>query len=178
MKKATPISVPAVASPAVPANPNINMKLSDNGRHFIESWEGLYLHSYRDSVGVWTIGYGHTSAAGPPQVIPGMSITSTMADNIFASDMRSVELDVIHATARKMTQQQFDCFVSFDFNTGAYARSNVHRAFQLGADASVPPDLMMWVHGHIGGVLVVINGLVRRRRAEGLIFTKGIYQGA
>ena len=44
------------------------MKTSDWGRKFIERFEGLYLHTYNDGVGVPTIGYGHTTSAGGPKV--------------------------------------------------------------------------------------------------------------
>ncbi len=63
------------------------MKTSLNGRKLIESFEGLILTSYDDYNdhivntgdtvhGVLTIGYGHTSAAGPPHVSIGDTILS------------------------------------------------------------------------------------------------------
>ena len=56
---------------------NVNsFKTSPNGRKFIEQFEGIFLHTYDDGTGVMTIGYGHTTPAGPPKVIPGMTITS------------------------------------------------------------------------------------------------------
>jgi GH24 family phage-related lysozyme (muramidase) len=36
------------------------MKIDAEGIKFIESKEGTVLHSYKDSVGVWTIGCGMT----------------------------------------------------------------------------------------------------------------------
>ena len=39
------------------------MQTSVEGRKFIESQEGLVLHPYKDAVGVWTIGYGHTPSS-------------------------------------------------------------------------------------------------------------------
>jgi len=36
------------------------MKLSDNGIKLIKGFEGLRLTAYRDTAGVWTIGYGST----------------------------------------------------------------------------------------------------------------------
>lgn len=149
------------------------MKTSDKGRHFIELWEGLYLHAYNDGVGVPTIGYGHTSAAGPPHVYYGMKITPAQADAILAADLASVEADVNHHVTRKLTQDQFDTLVSFDFNTGALSRSNVLRAINLGRFDLVGPDLNMWVHG--GGH--VMQGLVRRRHAEGQLFYHGLVIG-
>ena len=41
------------------ANVN-NLSYSDQGLALTEQFEGLRLTAYQDSVGVWTIGYGHT----------------------------------------------------------------------------------------------------------------------
>lgn len=146
------------------------MKTSDNGRRFIESWEGLFLHTYNDGVGVATIGYGHTTAAGPPHVYYGMVITKEQADQILAADLHSVEVDVNRLVNRPLNQSQFDALVSFHFNTGALGRSNVLRAVNADLLSQVPGDLNMWCHG--GGR--VLLGLVRRRRAEGVMFEKGL----
>ena len=36
------------------------MNTSEEGISLIKNYEGCELESYQDSVGVWTIGYGHT----------------------------------------------------------------------------------------------------------------------
>lgn len=46
------------------------MNISKAGLDLIKEFEGLRLSAYQDSVGVWTIGYGHTRTAKR-----GMSIT-------------------------------------------------------------------------------------------------------
>ncbi len=142
------------------------MQTSPAGRKFIEQFEGLFLHTYNDGVGVPTIGYGHTSAAGPPQVYYGMVITEAQADAFLAADLASVEADVNRLVAIAINQNQFDALVSFHFNTGALGRSNVLRAVNTHQLQLVPNDLMMWTHagGH------VLAGLVRRRKAEGVMF--------
>lgn len=142
------------------------MKTSPNGRRFIEQWEGLFLHTYNDGVGVATIGYGHTSAAGPPQVHYGMVITQSEADEILAADLASVEADVNRLVKVQLNQNQFDALVSFHFNTGALARANVLRAVNSKLFNEVPSDLNMWTHG--GGHVML--GLVRRRASEGKLF--------
>jgi len=146
------------------------VKTSDNGRHFIEQWEGLFLHTYNDGVGVPTIGYGHTTAAGPPAVHYGMTITKDQADQILAADLHSVEVDVQRLVKVPINQNQFDALVSFTFNlgAGALAKSNVLRAVNSGHFSEVPGDMMAWVHG--GGHVML--GLVRRRKAEGELFAK------
>ncbi|MCC2111943.1 MAG: hypothetical protein KDJ16_07910, partial [Hyphomicrobiales bacterium] len=56
-------------------------------RSLTEPSEGKRLVAYRDCVGVWTIGYGHTSRAGAPRVSPGMKITEAQADEILSRDL-------------------------------------------------------------------------------------------
>lgn len=144
------------------------MKTSANGRKLIEDFEGLFLHAYQDSVGVWTIGYGHTSAAGPPVVRQGMVITQAQADAFLSADLASVENNVSLHVKTPINQNQFDALVSFDFNTGGLDRSNVLRAINSGRFNEVPADLEMW--DHAGGR--VLLGLLRRRKAEGALFMK------
>lgn len=154
------------------------MKTSDKGRKFIEEFEGLFLQSYDDLTervvgpgdhvrGTLTIGYGHTDAAGPPHVYPGMKITTQEADSIMASDLASVEANVNHHVTVPLTQNQFDALVSFDFNTGGLNRSSVLRDIENNHFDRVPADLNMWVRSK-GQVL---RGLVRRRHAEGVMFS-------
>jgi lysozyme len=146
------------------------MKTSENGRKFIEKWEEdgtPKLRPYNDGTGTLTIGFGHTTAAGPPAVHPRMAITPQEADEILSADLHSVEVDVNRLVKTSINQNQFDALVSFHFNTGALARSNVLRAINSGHLDLVPEDLMQWVHG--GGHVML--GLVRRRRAEAALFT-------
>jgi lysozyme len=51
--------------------------------------EGLRLKAYKDTVGVWTIGYGHTG----PGVKEGMEITPAYASYLLEMDIGMAELD-------------------------------------------------------------------------------------
>lgn len=156
------------------------MKTSDNGRKFIEGFEGLFLKAYDDANdhivqpgqavhGTLTIGYGHTNAAGPPHVYIGMEITKEEADAILASDLASVELQVTHLVKVPINQNQFDALVSFDFNTGGLGRSSTLRDINAGNMQAAADALLMW--DRAGGR--VLAGLLRRRRAERELFLKG-----
>lgn len=140
------------------------MKTSDAGRRFIEQWEGLFLKTYDDGVGVLTIGYGHTSAAGPPKVIKGMTITLAECDAILARDLGKVEADVNRLVKVPLTQAQFDTLVSFQFNVGKLGSSTLLKKLNAGNYAAVPTELMKWNKG--GGKVML--GLTRRRKAEGV----------
>lgn len=140
------------------------MITSDAGRKAIMQREGVRLTAYRDSVGVLTIGVGHTASAGYPAPQPGMAITAGECDDILRRDLRKFETAVNAAIARPMTQNQFDAFVSLAFNIGggAFASSSVAREFNAGNIAKAADAFRLW--NKAGGR--VLSGLVTRREAE------------
>lgn len=82
------------------------------------SREDRKLNAYKDTVGVWTIGIGHTAAAGPPIPYEGLTITVAEADAIFARDIVKYE-DVVRAVvSAKLADHQFDALTSICFNIG------------------------------------------------------------
>lgn len=140
------------------------------GRAFIQKWEGCRLDAYKDVAGVWTIGYGHTSMAGPPKVVPGLRITMTEADAILARDLGRYEAGVSKAITRPATQNQFDAMVSLCYNIGegAFARSSVVRHFNAGDMDKAAASFALFRKS--GGK--VVQGLVNRRAAEAALFRK------
>lgn len=152
------------------------MQTSAAGRAFIEQIEEngvAKLKPYDDGTGTLTIGFGHTTAAGPPKVRRGMTITAQQADDILGADLHSVEVNVSHLVKVPLTQAQFDTLVSFDFNTGGLWRSTALRRLNAKNYDGVPAALAVWNRG--GGR--VMAGLVKRRKAEGVMWT-GNYAGA
>ena len=141
------------------------MRTSKHGIDFIAAFEGFVDHPYRDSGGVWTIGYGHT---GPG--VSGMGkITHAMGLELLAGDVRSAE-GAVNALGLGFTQSQFDALVSFVFNCGpgtlAPSRSVGHAVRQPGMHG-VPAAMALFVRDNHRNVLA---GLVRRRQAEGALF--------
>ena len=155
------------------------MKTSDKGRKFIESFEGLILGAYDDHndhivqpgqhvIGVLTIGYGHTDAAGLPTVAIGDVITQQQADEYLANDLAKVEEEVNSLVKVPLTQDQFDALVSFQFNTGSlgYAGNSLLAALRVGDYSKAADAFLLYNHDH-GKVLA---GLTRRRIAERAMF--------
>jgi len=138
------------------------MKTSDKGVALIKAHEGKRLSSYRCPGGVWTVGYGHTTAAGHPTVVPGMRITEREAEEILRRDLSRFEDRVNKLVKVPLTQGQFDALVSFDFNTGALHSSTLLKRLNAGNYTDIPRQLMRWTKG--GGR--ELPGLVRRRRDE------------
>lgn len=148
------------------------MKLSAAGLATVKEFEGLRLKAYKCPAGVWTIGYGHTSSAGPPTVTPDLEITKADAEVILKRDMRQYENGVSDLVQTGITQGQFDALVSFAYNVGigsllphqppGLARSTLLKRVNSGRFEDVPAEFMKWTKG--GGK--ELPGLVRRRRAE------------
>lgn len=144
------------------------MRISDAGIKLVKEFEGCRLTAYKDIVGVLTIGYGHTSMAGPPEVKPGMKITQQMAEDILAFDLFKYQWAVVKALDRIPNQNQFAAMTSLCYNIGpaGFARSTVCKAFNAGKVSQSADAFRMWVKA--GGK--VVNGLVRRREAERVLF--------
>ena len=152
-------------------------RISDAALALIMRFEGCRLEAYRDAVGVWTIGYGHTSRAGPPQVRPGMRITEAEARDILRRDVERFARDVarvLGADAELLTPNQFGALVSFAYNVGIgnLKRSSVLKAVREGRHDEVPRLLLLWTKARDPktGRLRTLRGLVRRRRAEGRLW--------
>lgn len=146
------------------------MKTSKAGLDLIKKFEGCKLTAYRCPAGVWTIGYGHTSAAGEPKVMEGMKITAQEAERILAQDLVKYEKAVERVILRPMTQHQFDALVSLCFNIGqgALAGSSVVRRFNSGDIQGAADAFLMWTKA--GGK--ELQGLVNRRKDERALFLK------
>lgn len=158
------------------------MKTSSTGRALIESFEGLFTKTYDDAndkivkagdpiKGVLTIGYGHTSAAGPPKVTVGQVITKVQADAILASDLAKVEADVSRLVKVPLNQNQFDALVSFQFNTGALGKASLLKKLNAKDYTGAANGLLAWVNAKQIGPGPVA-GLVRRRQQERALFLK------
>ncbi len=147
-------------------------------RKITEPSEGRRLTAYRDSVGVWTIGYGHTSRAGPPRVASGMKITQAEADEILSRDIALFEKGVADALARakgEVLQREFDALVDLAFNIGlgAFRSSSLLRAYLAGDKAKAAEKFLDWTKA--GGR--VAPGLVARRKRERAWFLTGRLPG-
>ncbi|MCA3555315.1 lysozyme [Aestuariivirga sp.] len=144
------------------------MQVTDEGLALIRRFEGFRANAYRCPAGVWTIGYGHTSQAGPPAVKPGMQLGEEEADRILKDDVRRFADEVGALLAREVSGAQFSALVSFAYNVGipAFRSSSVLRAVNAGRFHDVPARLRLWVKG--GGR--VLPGLERRRAAEAELF--------
>lgn len=134
----------------------MNQTTNQAGLQLIESFEGLRLTSYQDSVGVWTIGYGHTLG-----VKAGQTITQLQAQAFLQQDLGVAEA-AVNKLGLNLTDNQFAALVSFTFNLGA---GNLNKLMSQGLAAA--PDRIL-LFDHAGGR--VLPGLTRRRQAERALY--------
>ena len=142
------------------------MKTSDAGIDLIKHFEGLRLHAYQDSVGVWTIGVGHTRTAKP-----GMVITEDEAVNLLRGDLADAESAVNRLVMVPLDQGEFDALVSFVFNLGSgnFGKSTLLKKLNHGDRIGASDEFKRW--NRAGGK--VLSGLTRRRAAERALFLRG-----
>lgn len=152
--------------------------LSAAGAGFIAQFEGFRATLYDDAAGHATIGFGHLVHHGP---INGSEpaefkrgISRERALELLQEDAGDAAAHISRSVRVPLSQQQFDALVSFVFNVGggAFADSTLLRELNAGHYDAVPAQLGRWVKA--GGQ--TLQGLVRRREAEGVLFAEGRYQ--
>ena len=144
--------------------------ISQEGINLIKEFEGCRLTAYQDSVGVWTIGYGTTSADKSitgTNIYKGLTISQSTADEWLRRSVNKKygpnvdKFDNIY----HWTQNEFDALCSFAYNIGSInglvSNGNL-------AKSKIPSTMKLYVNAK-GKRL---NGLVRRRNAEVELFLK------
>jgi GH24 family phage-related lysozyme (muramidase) len=164
--------------PTPPPSPGESGKINDSGLEIIKHFEGLRTDAYPDPATggePWTIGYGHTSMAGPPNVYPGLSITAAEAEEILKRDLGVYEKAVSDAVTRTPTSDQFSAMVSLTFNIGGgnFRSSTVLREHNNGNFSAAANAFLMW--NKAGNPLQEMAGLTRRRNAERMLYLSQDY---
>ncbi len=143
---------------------------SDRGVAFILSYEEFVDHVYKDQAGLDTIGWGHLILPGEKFDVP---MSREFATALFKKDLGDTERAVRKFIPVYRTQNQFDALVALTFNigSGALQRSTLRQMILHGLEHEVPRQFLRWnkVRGKVS------NGLTRRRVAEAIIYTQGVY---
>ncbi len=93
------------------------MKTSEQGLELLAAREGKRNEVYLDSVGVPTVGFGHTG----PDVHMGDTWSDERIMEAFAADLARFEDAVNFAVTADIPQRAFDALVSFAYNVGEQA---------------------------------------------------------
>ena len=141
----------------------ILMNLGYEGTKLLKFFEGCKLTAYQDSVGVWTIGYGHTKG-----VLEGMTITQEGAEQLLQTELEEYEGYIEKYVTVPLTQNQFDALVCWVYNLGPtnFKNSTLLKELNSGNYTAAGKEITRW--NKAGGK--VLAGLVKRREAEAKLF--------
>lgn len=151
-----------------------DLKIGPDGLAIVKAFESCmqkisgrpgFFKAYYDPVNVLTIGWGHTNHH-LPKFDASTVWSQAQCDAALAGDMKTFEDHVNRLAKVDLKQHEFDALVSWAFNTGGPPHASVWKAVNSGNKAAVPGSLALW--NKAGGR--VLNGLTRRRKAEGLLF--------
>ena len=143
-------------------------KALELARHF----EGLYLRTYLDPVGVPTIGYGHCCKADQPP------IDRACADQWLVDDMTLAAYAVVRLLpgvgSNFLTELRLAALADFVFNLGAlrFQSSTLRRKLLDYDEQGAADELPKWRMGKDPktGIYKPLPGLVLRRAAEREMF--------
>ena len=122
----------------------------------IKKFEACALTAYQDSVGMWTIGYGHTAG-----VKKGDKITRYQAEQFLKEDLAKFEA-VADKCKRLSTQGKYDAVLDFIYNCGPanFNASTLKKYIESGRKAwEIQEEFLKWVYAK----KVKLGGLVTRR---------------
>ena len=144
------------------------MKINNAGLALIKEFEGLRLTAYKDPVGIWTIGWGHTGKVNGKPITQGLKITERQAEELLLKDLVRFEKHVsTYQKKYKFNENEFSALVSFAFNLG-----NINQLTMNGTRCRCQIAEKMPLYCNAGGKKLA--GLVKRRNKELALFKKGV----
>lgn len=145
-----------------------NITLSEDGANLIKQFEGFRGVAYRDTGGVWTIGYGTIRYPNGVAVKQGDTCTKEQADVWFNSDVQWVKDAIRNKVRVPLSQNQYDALASFIYNVGetAFNTSTLLAKLNRGDYIGASNEFGRWVNDNGQR----IQGLVNRRKQEQTLF--------
>lgn len=154
--------------------------LSASGLNFIKNEEKWEPCAYKDSVELWTIGYGHKIVAGDglckPVVTTQCCISMEQGEQILAADVkvgsRCISRILNPSVLASLSDNEFSALVSWAFNVGCgnAGRSTLVKKLNAGNKQDTCSELRRWIYG--GSPPTVQPGLPARRDRECQLFLK------
>ena len=143
------------------------MQISYMGIQSLKELEGFRAKAYKDTGGVWTIGYGTIKWLGKP-VEAGQTITDKEAALALQADLAWAQTAVNQLVRVPLKQHMFDALVSFVYNIGesAFSKSTMLRLLNEGKFDLAAEQFKRWNQDNGK----VIPGLVSRRKVEESLF--------
>lgn len=124
------------------------------------------VRAYKCPAGVWTIGYGSTG----PDINENTVWFMSRAESVLLETAQQCLQKALDASPRlaEATAGQQAAIADFIYNCGygAYRASTLRHDVFNGDWEAAKKSILMWNKAHVGGNLVELNGLTRRRQAE------------
>jgi lysozyme len=146
------------------------MIASQNCINLIKLFEGYKPKAYLCPAGVPTIGFGSTMYTTGLKIKLGDTINEQQGNELLMWELKNKSSALYGLT---LNQDQFDSCLSFIYNlgVGAFAKSTLRKKILLNPnDASIKDEFMKWNKARVGGELMVLKGLTRRRIAEAELY--------
>lgn len=139
------------------------MNISKEGLVLIKHFEGCELKAYRCPANVLTIGYGHTK-----NVTEDMEITQQEANDMLDEELIEYCEYIDKMVKVSLNQNQFDALVAWIYNLGPtnFRNSTLLTVLNQERYSDVPEQIKRWNKAD-GKIL---DGLIKRREAEALLF--------
>lgn len=156
--------------------------INERGLNLIKSFEGLFLHPYRDPIGIPTIGWGTTRYPNGKMVtMNDKNITEQEATRLLAVEINEKSASVTNFLRQhniSLNENEFAALVSFAYNLGpgpiVTPGRSMHDALKLQDCAKIADAFLLYnkarkkVRGRT--VMTELAGLTRRRKAERDLF--------
>jgi len=154
-----------------------NISFSNNAVNLIKQLEGFRAKAYKDSVGVWTIGYGTTRIRGR-RVQSTDSLSEEAAVLALLADLQILQTTVKNNFLPKntggknitFTQNEWDALMSFTYNLGPGWSKNSGLKKLIIANNKPAAANKLLEYSTAGGR--VLKGLLRRRTTERELFIR------
>ena len=163
------------------------MKINQEGINIIKHFEGLHdgnlnllgLQPKMCPAGIWTEGYGRAMRDAKGNFIKGKENkdlaysritinTEKEAEEALKKDVSYREQTVSQKIKVPINENQFSALVSYVYNTGGSST-----LYKLINSKASDKDIRNWIENHyISAGGVILNGLIRRRKAEANLYFK------
>jgi lysozyme len=135
-------------------------------------FEGYKAKSYLCPASIVTIGWGSTMYTDGSKIKLGDTINEQQAEQLLMWELKNKSIS-LHGL--NLNQNQFDSLLSFVYNLGigAFSKSTLKKKILINPnDPAIKDEFMKWNKATVGGKLIELKGLTRRRTAEAELYFK------
>ena len=135
-------------------------------------FEGYKPKSYLCPASVVTIGWGSTMYTDGRKIKLGDTINEQQGEELLMWELKNKSIAL---AGLNLNQNQFDSLLSFVYNlgVGAFAKSTLRKKILANPnDPTIKAEFNKWNKARVGGQLMELKGLTRRREAEAEMYFK------